>query len=176
MVTRHNRSNRNGLTILELIVALSISAAVISVVYYTWNFLNKHIAKHTNSALVSDAADRLAHSIASQIRRSPAILKWDNHSIKLLSAENSDTVTWDFDGENLLRNGDSVQVTIHGSRISNFEVKDLRDLGLPENSLNLLLQISLTVNNEAGDSSRVDLTVKARKSGINDDGFGNNFW
>jgi prepilin-type N-terminal cleavage/methylation domain-containing protein len=174
---KQNRKNirHRGFTIIELMVGVAISLIVISTVYYTWNSVNTHIARHSAKSQFSSEANRIIHTISSQIRKSPEVLSWSERQIFFLSPDDGDTLSYVFRDENLLCNGDTVKMVDMRNKITDFRIRDLEEDRIEEYHP-VLFEISLIMTN-GYDTLANSITVKPNKvSPKKDDFFGDDFW
>ncbi len=175
MKQNRNEIRYKGFTLIELMVGVAISLIVISTVYYTWNSVNSHIARHSTKAQFSSEANRIIHSITSQIRRSPEVFKWGEKQIFFLSPDGDDTLSYVFRDGNLFCNGDTVKMVDMRNMVTDFRIRDLEEDRI-EDYHPVLLEISLTMTN-GYDTLANSVTVKPNKvSTSKDDFFGNDFW
>lgn len=149
-----------GLTILELIVVISISAIVLTLVLSSWNYLNRHVSHQESKALFRDETARILDEIANSLRRTSGVLETTNNSVKLLEREGSDTLEYYFDGENLAKNGSPVLFRARGGKITSFELEKVNETG----SRQMLLQLTLCSRDEKDRKDTVSVLVQARSA------------
>jgi hypothetical protein len=117
---------QNGVTLIELTVALAMTATLSISVYYFWNHINRHTTNYTDKALFSKEANRIITSIITQIRSANEIISFDYNSINFIS-KNGDTLAYRYDGDSLFLNDNSITIVSRNARISQFEIKDLNE-------------------------------------------------
>lgn len=147
--------------LIELIVAVSMAAVAITVVYFSWNFITVHTSKRTRYALLQSETNRIAHSIVSQIRRTPELIHWDEHQVVFIGPQNSDTIHYSYDGTGLVQNGRPLPIVTNGARIVEFKLRDSSEG--TDDSKHLFLELSLVMVCDQSDTSRIILAVKTRK-------------
>ncbi|NLG19231.1 MAG: prepilin-type N-terminal cleavage/methylation domain-containing protein [Fibrobacter sp.] len=164
-----------GHTLIEMILAVAIGIAVIASVYFAWTYINVHIARHSGRTQLSFETNRIISSISSQIRRSPEILKWSEQTIVFLSPSGNDTISYVYNGSNLLRNGDTVSMVKSDAGIIQFSIKDLQE-DRAEDQHSTLFEISIALA-DIHDTLKNRVTVKAWKvAEKNKDFFGSEGW
>lgn len=123
--TAPTQSNR-GVTIIELIVALAMTATLSLSVYYFWNHINRHTTTYTDKALFSKEANRIITGIVTQIRSAKEVISFDYNAINFIS-KNGDTLAYKYDGDSLFLNDRSLSIISREARISQFEITDLNE-------------------------------------------------
>ncbi|MFW6244366.1 MAG: pilus assembly FimT family protein [Fibrobacterota bacterium] len=149
-----------GLTILELMVVISISAIVLTLVFTSWNYLNKHVSHQESRALFRDEAVRILDQIAIKLRKTSGVLEMTHSSVKLLEREGSDTLEYLFDGERLLKNGSPVQFREREGKITSFELENINETG----SRQMLLQLTLCSRDAADSYDTVSVLVQSKSA------------
>jgi len=164
-----------GHTLIEMTVAVAMGIAVIASVYFAWNYMNLHIARHSAKTQLSFETNRIISSISSLIRRSPEILNWSEHTIVFLSPSGNDTISYVYNGSNLLRNSDTVSMVKSDAEIIKFGIRDLQE-NRTEDQRSTLFEISITLA-DIHDTLENRVTVKAGKvAAKNNDFFGSEDW
>jgi hypothetical protein len=147
-----------GVTMVELAVAVTISAIVISTTFYGWREINQHVIESQRKSILQVEARRIASSLASQLRRSPQVLEWHNSGISYISPTGKpDTVIIEWDGSNLLRNDKVVKLMPQASRIAelSFEGEELGD----DARFGLLLHLRFRMENDFNDIASYDYDI-----------------
>lgn len=163
MKKRFSKINNNwGVTILELAMAMALSAIVVSVVYMTWNAINKHIAIHNSRASLRAESNRLINSIITTIRNNQ-VLSFDQNTIKLTNNNFDDTITYTFINNRILKNEDTIPLITPHAAIRNFTIRDMNDGSIPESNT-LLLEIDLTTSIRDNDTVHLIQQVNTIKT------------
>ncbi len=118
--------SQKGVTLIELIVALAMTATLSISVYYFWNHINRHTTTYTDKALFSKEANRIITSIITQIRSAKEVITFDYNTINFIS-KNGDTLAYRYDGDSLFLNDRSLSLISKDARISQFEITDLNE-------------------------------------------------
>ena len=151
-------ADKKGLTLLELIVTISISAIVLTLVLSSWNYLNKHTAHQENKGIIRDETARVAEELTLRLRRTPGVLRFTPASITLLPPVSGDTLEYAFDGRDLTLNRAPVPFNVRGGSITSFHVnsKTIETLEY------LLLEITISSKDSWNnyDTSRFVVNVK----------------
>jgi hypothetical protein len=147
----------NGVTLIELIIALAMTATLTISVYYFWNHINLHTITYTARTQLTSEATRIVSSIVSQVRCAKEIFSFDYNSINFIS-KNGDTLNYRYDGDSLFLNDNSIKIITSGARISQFEIKDLNE-GNSAEARYAYLEFTLTMEGAQRDSSTFSLSV-----------------
>jgi type II secretory pathway pseudopilin PulG len=150
-------------TMLELIVAIFVSAIAVAMIMRTWTGLSQHIYRNERRAHVRVSADRISEALASELRKAHTVLAWNSGEIAF-EAASGDTVRYTHDGATLLRNETPVYVSSPGGYVSEFEVSRSRDAGyLTEREQEqVLLRVKLTVEDSLENSADAQVEVSVR--------------
>lgn len=160
MVIRNQ--NRNGYSLIELVISMVLVSIVISNVYFFWRYMDRHVLVHSENASLQKETDRLIHLVTSAVRRSSSILHYDQKSITLLGETDEDTISYSFSEDTLYKNKVPLTILARRAHVKNFEIKDLNND--PQNtSAFVFLEFSLTLINHSGYESEAKLVVKTRR-------------
>lgn len=118
--------SQKGVTLIELMVALALTATLSVTVYYFWNHINRHTTTYTDKALFSKEANRIITTIVTQIRSAKEVISFDYNTINFIS-KNGDTLAYRYDGDSLYLNENSISIISRNARISQFEITDLNE-------------------------------------------------
>jgi len=159
--------HRSGYTLLELIVAMTLCAFALALLFYSWNYISNHTIVSQRKTMFQADADRSAQSIAAELRQSPEVLSVTDNGVVFLAANGVDTVTYDFSAGELLKNNFAVSCIAPRARVSRFSIE--KETGLTSNPDSKTAMITLTVGMEDafGDVSLITLKVRIafRESG-----------
>jgi prepilin-type N-terminal cleavage/methylation domain len=156
-----NSRHAHGFSLLELLVAMALSIMVVTLVFFSWNYITRHTITQQQKSLFQAEADRVAHAIALEIRKSPEVISWKNDRIVFLSSNNPDTITYEFSNGNLLKNEAVVPCNAQTAHITSFSIEgDAVERQLSaSNSVSLV--VTLGMEDGFGNSSTVPLHVRA---------------
>jgi type II secretory pathway component PulJ len=157
-------------TLLELTVAVVMSSAVITIVYTTWNQLNRHMFSQQRKAALHGECERIAKTVGNQLRRADAVLQWDENSIRFVSSGFTDTITYSYNGTLLEYNGQPISLTISRTSVTEFS---LENQNADEPSVPYLFLFTVTLVSEQGDTATVRSTVMVHR--LNEQPEGNDF-
>ncbi|MBN1603525.1 MAG: hypothetical protein JW915_18085 [Chitinispirillaceae bacterium] len=149
----------NGVTLIELIIALAMTASLTVSVYYFWNHINRHTITYTAKTQLTNEANRIITSIVSQVRSAKELFSFDYNSINFIS-KNGDTLNYRYDGDSLYLNNNSVKIITSGARISQFEIKNLNE-GNDSEARYAYLEFTLTMQGAQRDTSTFSLSINA---------------
>jgi len=151
-------ANKKGLTLIELMVTISVSAIIFTLVLSSWNYLHKHVSHQENKGVIRDETARVAEELMLRLRRTPGVLQFTPTSITLLSHNSGDTLEYAFDGRDLTRNRTPIPFNVRGGSITSFHVNSKT----VETLEYLLLEITISSkdNRNNFDTSRFVVNVK----------------
>lgn len=139
-----NKSCNKGVTLIELTIAMVVASIAFTIVFYMWNTINSHVAVSKYKTQLETETNRIGLQLVNQIRRSPSIIQWNNHRIKMVHYNGADTLDYYFDESGLLINDSSVTILLPDARVSDFELRDSNEIsGIQGRSLFLVVTLSL---------------------------------
>lgn len=158
------KKKRFGFTLIELVVAMSMTAIVVGILFVVWNNFTIHVIKQQRKSVLNAEVNRISQSITSQIRRSPSVLALHSNGITYISPFNSDTIGYEFFADVLLKNGKAVAVVSQSAHISDFTIveKEGQIEGTGLSLLLLTITLSDEFDNEVSVTSQVAAKVKDR--------------
>ena len=139
--------NQFGTTVVELTIAIILSSMVISTVYFTWNHINRHIARQQNHTRLQTECNRLNRQIIRQLRDASIVIKWDETNIVFTTYSSPDTISYSFESyynTDFKYNGKPVTLLLPGTKISAFSITDINENN-PEKPY--LFEIKMTMEN-----------------------------
>lgn len=148
---------RKGFTIVELTVAVLLTSIVVTIVYATWNGMNRHIYSRERRARLQNECDRIAGGIIAGMRRADDVISWDRTSIRYTTS--GDTVAWSFDGSVLWNSGREVR-PMRGGEVCAFS---LENNNANEESRPWLFSLTLSLVSAANDTATTRSTVMVRR-------------
>jgi Tfp pilus assembly protein PilE len=155
--------NFKGYSLMELMVAMVLTTITISSVYYSWNYMNKHVATHSRTALLEKETQRLIHLFANRLMRSTQIIEWDETSAVFVSETGEDTITYKLIGDTVYQNDTPVPILSTQTKIATFSIRD-SDESAPVESPFQFLQLTLKLEHRSGDTASAVLSLKAKKN------------
>jgi type II secretory pathway pseudopilin PulG len=154
--------DQGGTTLIELIVAITMSAIVVGTIFFAWNTISRHISVQSRKSIFEVEARRIIAEIGSDLRRTPRLLAWHTTGLTLIDPTTNDTVSYTFTSEELNRN-DSPLVTIAPTAVvTDFEV-EAEEASEPAPYFNTLLHVHLRMEDRFGNVAdhAVDIAVHA---------------
>jgi prepilin-type N-terminal cleavage/methylation domain-containing protein len=158
------QNHPNAFSLIELMVALSLSGIAVTLVFYSWKYISHHTITQQRKTLFQTDADRIAQSIVAQIRKSPEVVTIAQNTVGFLSQNGSDTITYEFSGGVLRKNNTEVLCNSKGAKITQFSIENEVvpvEIGEP-NSIMLILTVGF--EDKFGNTSVIPLKVKATLS------------
>jgi prepilin-type N-terminal cleavage/methylation domain-containing protein len=162
---QHTDTDR-GLTLIELIIALSLAATLIASVYYFWAFLNRHTYTHTQNAQLAVESHRIVNTLLMQLQRASTVLSFDIASIQFVASQ-GDTLRYSFDGDSLRINGTPLLINNKGAVVAEFKILDMNENDIRE-AQHTLIEITLSMYNHLKDTTTVIRSVRISKPLQND--------
>ncbi len=148
-----------GLTLLELMVSISVSAIVITLALSSWNYLNKHILYQESKRTVRGETARVAEEIALKLGRTPGLLRFTDNSVTFIEQNGGDTLEYAFTDETYItKNGVPMYFGVQGGSITSFSLRNTA----AGDSEYLLLEVTVSSKDTRGnrDTCRVIVNVK----------------
>ncbi|MBN1984307.1 MAG: type II secretion system protein [Chitinivibrionales bacterium] len=137
-----------GFTLLELIVVMVMTSILTGTIFFAGQGFNRHVIRQNRKAMMHHELRMLSQSMASQLRRSPAVLAWHQRGITYVSPVAKDTVVFDFSSGQFLRNDTLVPVISTFASITDFTIEsDMPSVQPPSNAALTLLRITITLSN-----------------------------
>jgi prepilin-type N-terminal cleavage/methylation domain-containing protein len=149
-----------GFTLLELIVAMALCAFALSLVFYSWNYISNHTIVQQRRSLFQAESDRIAQSIAAEMRKSPEVISLSTNRVTMLAANGADTVTFEYSNGVLLKNNAPVSCLLAGGRVTQFLIE--KEGAAESNPASTYATITLTfrMENNFGDVSQIPLKIR----------------
>ncbi len=119
--------NNNGLTLLEILVALSLGGALIATTLAFWTSINKQTTIHERRAMFESEANRITDYIANSLADASGILSLQTQAATFTNGKN-DTFTIEYDGISLLENGKQITLLQKDMVLSSFELQWPEDI------------------------------------------------
>jgi prepilin-type N-terminal cleavage/methylation domain-containing protein len=156
------RRRASGVTLIELMTAMTVSAIVIGVIFHSWNVINRHVAVHQRRGIFVTDVRRIATTLSSQIRRSPQVLAWHSAGITFLKPPAGDTVSYEFNGSELLLNDQPVPLVAYTARITEFSLEE-EVMDIPNGQFTVLLHLRMRAEDDFNDTTSVALDIAISK-------------
>jgi hypothetical protein len=149
------------MSLIELIVAIAVSAVVVATTLAAWTALQKHISSQNRRAALDYEARRLVVMLADQARKSPRVLHWHENGITLIAATNGDTLSWEYSWQELSRNGEPFQLR-EGLKVVDFFLEtDNGDYLAPDAPM--VVRFNVRLENGRGESTAAQSAAAIRK-------------
>ncbi len=154
---------RGGVTLLELIVAIAVSAIAVGMIFQTWTSLSRHMHANERRSNLRVSADRISETLAMELRRSHAVVAWGSNGITFETVA-GDTVRYEHNGMTLVRNGSPVHVSSPGGYVGTFDVTRAEDAGqlVDREQERVLLRVDLTVEDSLENTAGAQVEVSVR--------------
>jgi prepilin-type N-terminal cleavage/methylation domain-containing protein len=117
------RGLRRGVTLVELVVALSIAGIVTGLVLFSWSFVSRHTTQQKRKALLYSQTENLIGSIVNEVRASSQIVSYGDDSIVFISSKSNDTVSYSRTADTLYRKGAAVHLVSQCSKVVRFSIE-----------------------------------------------------
>jgi len=155
------KSSIRGVTLIELIIAMVMTAALAGIVFVVWNNFNRHIINQNRKSQLQSEVRRFSGALISQIRRSPAVLAWHSSGITYVSPTKGDTVSYEFYADELLKNGSRVPVVSQAAYISEFLLSESAQNAVEQPDLTVLC-ITMTLSDDFSNDISINACVAAK--------------
>lgn len=163
-------SAASGFTLIELMVAIAVSALVILLATGAWIAVSRHTIRLDRVRLLESETLRIANTLASQIRRSPEVIEARGDRIWLVAPITSDTLLYEKRGANLERNREVLPFRSSSIQLCEFSIEDRTPRSSLRHSLRLL-RLTVCLENDRGERSMVSVQAGGR---MVERGFGSN--
>lgn len=160
--TRDRLGKCRGATLVELTLAMFISAIVITLTFYAWNQINIHVARGQERSFFRLAGRNLIDRLSDDLRRSTALLAHHSSGVTFVSAS-GDTANYEFYGRELLRNGEPVPPADSAAFITDFHIESSEQEQIVGGVQDVLLEITLSLENDRGYVMQRTVAVAVRK-------------
>jgi prepilin-type N-terminal cleavage/methylation domain-containing protein len=127
MTFRNRKKRLCGVTLIELMVALSIAGITIGLVLFSWTFIARHTTIQKRKALLYSQTEAMITRVASEVRASPLVVSFSADSIGFVSQKTGDTVSYRWLGDTLYRKGTAVPIVPRCARVVRFSVEEDRE-------------------------------------------------
>ncbi len=151
-----------GATLVELTLAMFISAIVITLTFYAWNQINIHVARGQERTFFRVAGRNLMDRLADDLRRSTALLAHHASGVTFVTAS-GDTANYEFYGRELLRNGEPVPLADSAAWINDLHIEGSEQEQNVGGVQDVLLELTLSLESEQGYVMQRAVAVAVRK-------------
>ncbi|MBD3393608.1 MAG: hypothetical protein GF410_16450 [Chitinivibrionales bacterium] len=155
---RVRRRAARGVTVLELMVAVTLGTVLVSMVYLAWSTIHGKAVRDRRADLFHSEALRLTTSISGQLRRSPRLLGWHGYGLSFVSAGTGDTLSYEWYGGKLLRNDTAIVLQSQASWVEQFDVSIEEEGWGPAGPL-FLLRLAIAVKDSFDNETRIPSCV-----------------
>jgi len=159
-------NNKNGITLVELVISVFISGIVVFIVMFFWLFVFKHTLFQKNKNIFYIQTEQTFSLIVNEIRKSIKVIRLDTNYIRFINAKNNDTVEYFFSFDTLWKNKTPLQLPLEETKIKCFYIDAQKIntdfLEKANDSLFLLLNITLCAEYRAKIQSKLKNTVKIK--------------
>lgn len=152
--------NERGITMIELFVALSLSAIVVSLAFYSWNSISAHISNQRALALFQDEFFHYSRSVATQLRCSAGITDWSSSHIRFLPAHGDCTLVFQCNERGFTRSDTPVIFPLSKGNVIKLDIQDIYHTPFAPW---LTLSITLTAQSPQNHLSTVTRVVTAKR-------------
>jgi len=150
----HNR----GFTLVELVIAIVMTALVVTSALYAWQSVAKHTTNERRKSILESELDAYARALVMQIRQSPRVLGYDENSISFVSAATGNACEYRFTNDTLYQDGIPVALAAQAARLNQFLVRPGDDSQL-SGQKKILLLVTLRAEDTFGNSRTASLSV-----------------
>lgn len=159
-----------GVTLVELLAAMAISAIVIGLVFYSWQSFERYTIKNNQRSEFLSEVDRIAQNVTASVTRSSQVYIWDEHSIVCAGTReaDADTLHYAVIDSMLSCNGRPLTTTASSLRVFGFDIAESPDR--ISQSPGTLLQITITARDRFGNATTLTRKAYVQKTMQNTDG------
>jgi len=167
MYTQKNRrnlmikNNVSGISLIELLIAITISTTVISLVFVAWQSVARHVTVNRRKTVLDVETQNLGKKIVTNLRKSTRIIDWHENKVVYVTPPPADTVTIEFFAEILTFNDSIHRFVSQTAFVSNLSFTQVSD-NQAEGVTDMLLAINLTVEDDFFNKSEYNYQVKVK--------------
>lgn len=154
--------DRRGITLIELTIAMVSASILISIVFFTWNHINRSTMLQQRRTALQSECSRVARLITGQIQKADAVLRYDRNSIRLATQEAKDTITFSYDGSSIERNDTTLSFTLPNITVAEFSFENQNSEH--DEAQPYLFHFTLTLISFQNDTASVESTVMGRRA------------
>jgi Tfp pilus assembly protein PilE len=131
------KPGNSGVSIIELMMAIAMTSVIVTVVLSSWNNFTRHVFSQRRKSILRTEIKLISSTLASQLRRSPGIIAYHSSGITYISPTSEDTIAYEFNSEELLKNDKPIRFVAQNAYISEFIVEEAEQ-NMENNELKLL--------------------------------------
>lgn len=151
-----SKTIEGGVTLVELTIAVALSAVLAASVFFTWNYLTRHTTIQNRRTAIRAEGNRITNQLSLQLRRAESIINLDNSSIQFTVNNRADTISYVFSGSEMTYNQQPISFTIPAIEVSNFTITDNNENNPAKP---YLFTCSLTLTHTSGDTITSTATI-----------------
>jgi type II secretory pathway pseudopilin PulG len=157
-------ARRAGVTVVEVVVALFILGAIMSLVMFSWTFFARSTLLQKRKSALRAQTEQVASVIVSDIGTSPRVIFFDPGGITFI-ASGGDTATYRLSNDSLRKNGAAIPFGSGGARVVKFAIEKETPLSVPveqNQPQDAALVVTLGAKDRTGVTSEVRNRVTIR--------------
>jgi prepilin-type N-terminal cleavage/methylation domain-containing protein len=163
MAQRHNNAG-NGVTLIELVVALSIAGIVISLVMFSWTFIARHTEMQKRKAQFHAQSELIASIVSNDVRRASQVVSFNENSVTFV-AQTGDTVSYRLRNDSLFKNDSIFLPVSDGAKVVKFSAtEEGQTYPTSSGAQNAVLNITLGAEGISGLASEIQTRVNVQLS------------
>lgn len=148
---------QKGVTLIELIVAIVITTIVVTILYNSWTYWNRYVARTQAKTELRMESKRILNQITLQIKKAKSVLFWDRDQIGFVREDRGDTVVYNYDYDGAIKcNGEKIVLLPKSATVIDFTIENQNNNR--EDNVYLFV-ISIILRNSFNDTVRTEGSV-----------------
>ena len=141
------KENKKGVTLVELLVAMTAASFVILTAFWFWRTFNTHVINQNRKMVNQAAIMTISRDIAFSLRKSDVVLRVEPNRVMYIKRDASDTLELAYVNGALLRNGEEIRSATITQFITNLTFSLIEE-NREQNAA--LIAIDLSTNDNRG--------------------------
>lgn len=150
-----------GFSLVELTLAISITAILSVLVFSVWNQLTLHTTAQQRKTALRSECLRITKQLSIHLHKTDHLISWNSTSLTMTLPPDNDTITYSFNGTELLMNGNLLSLVTPHTKTRDFHIANANE---EQDGIPYLFTCLLTLENSAGDTATTSVTVLVRRN------------
>jgi prepilin-type N-terminal cleavage/methylation domain-containing protein len=156
-----HQSAVKGFSLVELTLAISITAILSVLIFSVWNQLTLHTSRQERRTALRSESLRITKQIGMHLHKTDNVISWNSTSIKATLPPDNDTVSYKFNGTDFEYNDKAISLIPPNTSIKHFRIENGNE---NQNGIPYLFTCIVTLGNSAGDTVTSSVTVLVRRT------------
>ena len=158
------KKNCGGYTLVEILIAIVIWASVGLAIILSMKFILSHPAEQQRRSIFQSEAARIAQTIVHEIQQSKYVLSVSENQITFVTANEQDTIVYEFVNSQLMKNKVPVPCVSQSARFVNFTLE--KDQQVSSDTLQVPYVMTLFMEDDFRNKTSISLRVNIKQQNI----------